>query len=85
MVKGARHRRLDNLEDMRTQSIMFAHLNNGKNVKKITKHIETERKAINEAKNSSDYEHKKSKAFDKRVRAVQRKALQEWLDKKQNR
>lgn len=86
MIKGARHRRLDNLEDMRLQAIMSAHLSNGKKaasgMKKIDDSLKKERKMINQAESSVDYEKKKDKAFNKRIREVQRKAMQEWLDKK---
>ena len=86
MIKGARHRRLDNLEDMRLQAIMSTHLSNGKKaaggMKKIDDSLKKERKMINQAETSVDYEKKKDKALNKRIREGQRKAMQEWLDKK---
>lgn len=82
MVKGARHRRLDALEDMRIQSVMIASMTNGKGIQKITKHLDKERKMIDQSEDSVDYEQKKTKDFNKRVRAVQRAAMQKWLDAK---
>lgn len=82
MIKGARHRRLDALEDMRLQSIMFAQLNNGKNVKGISKSIEKERALINQDENSYEHDKRKKKEHDRAVRMVRQKALQRWLDKK---
>lgn len=84
MIKGARHRRLDGLEDMRTQSIMFAQLNNGKNVKQISKKIEEERALINQSKTDYEYEKKQRRRHARATRMVQQKALQRWLDKKQS-
>lgn len=86
MIKGARHRRLDMLEDMRLQSVMSAHMSNGKKsagqLKKIDEKLRKERKMINQSETSTDYEDKKQKDFDKRVRAVQREAFQKWIDEK---
>ena len=82
MIKGARHRRLDRLEDMRTQSIMFAQLNNGKNVKSITKSIEKERALINQTETSYELDKRKKKEHDRAVRMVRQRALQRWIDKK---
>lgn len=86
MIKGARHRRLDMLEDMRLQSVMSAHMSNGKKsagqLKKIDEKLQKERKMINQSETSTDYEDKKQKDFDKRVRSVQREAFQKWIDEK---
>ena len=82
MIKGARHRRLDKLEDMRTQSIMIAQLNNGKNVKSITKSIEKERALINQTETSYELDKRKKKEHDRAVRMVRQRALQRWIDKK---
>ena len=82
MIKGARHRRLDVLEDMRTQSIMIAQLNNGKNVKSITKSIEKERALINQTETSYELDKRKKKEHDRAVRMVRQRALQRWIDKK---
>lgn len=82
MIKGARHRRLDRLEDMRTQSIMIAQLNNGKNVKSITKSIEKERALINQTETSYELDKRKKKEHDRAVRMVRQRALQRWIDKK---
>lgn len=82
MIKGARHRRLDMLEDMRTQSIMIAQLNNGKNVKSITKSIEKERALINQTETSYELDKRKKKEHDRAVRMVRQRALQRWIDKK---
>lgn len=86
MIKGARHRRLDMLEDMRLQSVMSAHMSNGKKsagqLKKIDEKLQKERKMINQSETSTDYEDKKQKDFDKRVRAVKREAFQKWIDEK---
>lgn len=84
MIKGARHKRLDGLEDMRTQSIMFAQLNNGKNVKQISKKIEEERALINQSKSSYEYDKKQKRKHARATRMVQQKALQRWLDKKKS-
>lgn len=82
MIKGARHRRLDKLEDMRTQSIMIAQLNNGKNVKSITKSIEKERALINQTETSYELDKRKKKEHERAVRMVRQRALQRWIDKK---
>ena len=82
MIKGARHRRLDRLEDMRTQSIMIAQLNNGKNVKSITKSIEKERALINQTETSYELDKRKKKEHDRAMRMVRQRALQRWIDKK---
>ena len=82
MIKGARHRRLDSLEDMRTQSVMFAHMNNGKNIKSINKKIDKERALINKTESSYEHDKQKTKEHQRAVREVQRRALQRWLDKK---
>ncbi|WP_156823545.1 hypothetical protein [Salinicoccus albus] len=86
MIKGARHRRLDKLEDMRLQAVMSAHMSNGKKsagkIKKIDDTLKKERKMINETESSKDYEQEKSRDFNKRVQAVKRRAMQKWLDKK---
>ena len=82
MIKGARHRRIDRLEDMRTQSIMIAQLNNGKNVKSITKSIEKERALINQTETSYELDKRKKKEHDRAVRMVRQRALQRWIDKK---
>ncbi len=84
-IKGARHRRLDALEDMRLQAVMMASLTNGKGIQKITKRLDKERKLIDQSSTSAEYDEKKQKDFDKRVRAVQRRAMQKWLDEKKNR
>lgn len=82
MIKGARHRRLDGLEDMRTQAIMFAQLTNGKNVKQISKKIEEERALINQSKSDYEYEKQQRRKHNRAVRMVRQRALQDWLDKK---
>ena len=86
MMKGARHRRLDVIEDMRLQAVMSAHMSNGKKsagkLKKIDDSLKKERKMIDQSETNVDYERKKSKDFKKRVRDVQRRAMQKWLDKK---
>lgn len=82
MVKGARHRRLDALEDMRTQSIMFARMSNGKDVKGITKQLEKERALINQTESSFEYDKRKKREHEREVRRVRQRALQGWLDKK---
>jgi len=81
-IKGARHRRLDALEDMRLQAYMFSNLNNGKNIKSITRTINEERRMIdgNSSKEYEDKAHKKK--ISRARREVQREALQKWLDKK---
>lgn len=82
MIKGARHRRLDRLEDMRTQSIMIAQLNNGKNVRSISKSIDKERALINQTETSYELDKRKKKEHDRAVRMVRQRALQRWIDKK---
>ncbi|KIX91473.1 hypothetical protein TP70_02370 [Staphylococcus microti] len=84
-VKGARHRRLDVLEDMRLQSIMQARLSNGKDVKQITKQIERERKLIDQTASSIAHDQAKEKWLKREVAKVQRQALQRWLDEKTQR
>ena len=81
-IKGARHRRLDNLEDMRLQSIMIAKLSNGKDIKSIARTIDEERRLIdgNSSKEYEDKAHKKK--ISRARREVQREALQKWLDSK---
>lgn len=87
-MKGARHRRLDAIEDMRLQAVMSAHMSNGKKsagkLKKIDDSLKKERKMIDQSETNIDYERKKSKDFNKRVRDVQRRAMQKWLDAKQS-
>ena len=67
---------------MRTQSIMIAQLNNGKNVKSITKSIEKERALINQTETSYELDKRKKKEHDHAVRMVRQRALQRWIDKK---
>ncbi|MDO5375689.1 MAG: hypothetical protein Q4F01_05810 [Staphylococcus rostri] len=81
-VKGARHRRLDMLEDMRLQSIMQARLTNGKDIKAITKHIDRDRKLIDQTESSIEHDKEKDKWLKREVAKVQRRALQRWLDAK---
>ena len=82
MIKGARHRRLDGLEDMRTQSIMFAQLNNGKNVKAISKKLDEERALINQTKSSYEFDKVQKRKHERAKRIVRQRALQRWLDNK---
>src|SRR5699024_9180837 len=82
MIKGARHRRLDGLEDMRTQSIMFAQLNNGKNVKTISKKLDEERALINQTKSSYEFDKEQKRKHERAKRIVRQRALQRWLDNK---
>lgn len=82
MIKGARHRRLDRLEDMRTQSIMFAQLNNGKNVKAISKKIDEERALINKTESAHEYDKEQKRKHERATRLVRQRALQHWLDSK---
>ena len=82
MIKGARHRRLDGLEDMRTQSIMFAQLNNGKNIKAISKKLDEERALINQTKSSYEFDKEQKRKHERAKRIVRQRALQGWLDNK---
>ncbi|WP_353419223.1 hypothetical protein PYH66_13985 (plasmid) [Staphylococcus delphini] len=81
-MKGARHRRLDTLEDMRLQSIMQARLSNGKEIKNITKQLDRERKLIDQTESSIEHDQAKEKWLKREVAKVQRRALQRWLDEK---
>ena len=82
MIKGARHRRIDSIEDMRLQSVMIARLNNGKDIKSINKDLQKERALINQSETSYELEKQKEKERKKHIRRVQRKAFSEWLEKR---
>mgnify|MGYP006905489430 FL=1 len=81
-IKGARHRRLDILEDLRTQSIMQARLSGGKDIKKISKNLEHERQLIDKTETSVEHDKVHDKWIKRKTREVQRQALQRWLDSK---
>ncbi|AVO02303.1 hypothetical protein A9958_07780 [Staphylococcus simulans] len=81
-IKGARHRRLDTLEDLRTQSIMQARLSGGKDIKKISKNLEHERQLIDKTETSVEHDKAHEKWIKHKTREVQRQALQRWLDSK---
>lgn len=82
LIKGARHRRLDGLEDMRLLSVMSARLQGGKDIKDITRKIEKERALIEQTESSYEHDQKKKKWERKEIRKIQQQALQRWLDER---
>lgn len=82
MVKGARHRRLDALEDLRIQAVMHARMSNGKDIKDINRKLEKERALINQTEGSYELDQKKKKWERKQIRKIQDAAMQKWIDER---
>ncbi|UBH10073.1 hypothetical protein [Macrococcus armenti] len=85
MIKGARHKRLDALEDLRLQAVMYARMTNGKDIKDINRKLEKERALINQTEGSYELDQKKKKWERKEIRKIQYQKLQEWLDEREKR
>lgn len=66
MIKGARHKRLDALEDLRLQAVMYARMTNGKDIKDINRKLEKERALINQTEGSYELDQKKKNGSVKR-------------------
>ncbi|WP_414052883.1 hypothetical protein [Macrococcus animalis] len=82
MIKGARHSRLDKLEDLRLQAVMYARMTNGKDIKDINRNLEKERALINQSETSYEVDQKKKKWERKQIRKIREKAMQEWIDER---
>lgn len=79
LIKGARHRRLDTLEDGLFTANAMARMTNGANVKPQKRYIEEQRELIDKDKEQVKYEKWVDKHRRKHVRKKQVADMDAWL------
>ena len=81
LIKGARHRLLDDQETQITGAIAMARMNNGKDIKPLMRQLEEKRALIDKSKDQHDYDKQMEKRRRKHVREVQKARMREWWQK----
>lgn len=79
LIKGAKHERLDRLDDGMFQANATARMSNGSNVKSLKRYVEEQRELIDKSKEQADYDKWVEKYRRKHIRKKQVAAMDEWL------
>lgn len=81
LIKGARHQRLDRLEDSLFAAGAMARMNNGANVKAQKRYIDEQRESIDKPKEQIEYDKWFNKERNKHIRKKQVSDMDDWLSK----
>lgn len=80
LIDGARHSRLDKLEDSIFEATAIARLNNGQKITQMTRNLEEQRAMIDNSKDEYEYQKEKEKVRKRYVYRTQKADMADWWD-----
>lgn len=78
LIKGARHQLIDLQEVQITGAVAMARMNNGQNIRALTRHLNERRELIDKNEDQYEYEKKLRKSRRKYVHNVQKDDMKNW-------